>query len=69
MADSTKITVALNEIHKPSVSFVELESGEDLLSETVLNGKVYFTKSFLRDIGWKGERLNITVSKGELVRQ
>ncbi len=61
----TKLTVTVNEIHKPSVSFVELEDNADPLAETVLNGKVYFTKSYLRDIGWKGERLNITITKGD----
>lgn len=65
---TTKLTLIPNEIHKPSVSFLELEDNSDPLAESVLNGKAYFTKSFLRSIEWKGERLNVTITKGERVQ-
>lgn len=57
-------TVTLNEIHAPSVSFLEVP-GEGFLASTTLNGKLYLTKDFLREIKWEGEtdELEVTISK------
>jgi len=59
---ATKLTLEMNEIHKPSVSFIAPDDGTSL-DETVLNGKLYITKSWLRDQGFKpGGSLEITIA-------
>jgi hypothetical protein len=57
---TTEITLDMNEIHKPSVSFTENEA-DAFLAETFLSGKLYVTKSWLRANKYaQGDTLKIT---------
>jgi len=63
----TKFTLAPVKEHTQSIQFAEIvETSDNPLALPVL-GRAYVPKSTLAAMGWKGERIDVTFTKGAKV--
>ena len=53
-----KLTFAVEKATENTIMFKEVIDPNDILAQRVV-GNIYVPKRTLRDLGWKGERLNV----------